>query len=232
MGRLGSRLAALYIRLCYRTGRWQVVGRQPADDLRKRNEPFILAFWHGRLLMLPCAWQGPNRIQILVSQHRDGDLIARALASLGIGTVRGSGRPDGKKGGKGGAAALRSMVKALHSGVSIGIAPDGPRGPRLRASEGIITVARLSGAPVVPIAYAASRRILFNSWDRFLLPLPFSRGVFVWGQPIRVPRGAAPAETERLRRAIEDGLNEVSDEADRLVGHGRAEPARLAGRAG
>ena len=93
-------------------------------------------------------------------------------------------------------------------------------------------MARLSGAPVVPIAYATSRRILLNSWDRFLLPLPFSRGVFVWGQPIWVPRGSDAAEPETLRQAIEDGLNEVSDEADRMTGHRKTGPARLAGRAG
>ena len=81
-------------------------------------------------------------------------------------------------------AALREMVKLVRSGGYVGITPDGPRGPRMRASEGVVAAARLTGVPVVPLGISTTRRRLLNSWDRFLLPMPLSRGVFVWGDPI------------------------------------------------
>ncbi len=97
----------------------------------------------------------------------------------------------------------------------------------MRASEGVVDLARLSGVPVVPAAYATSRRRVLTSWDRFVVAWPFGRGVFVWGAPVTVAREADATAREAARQAIEDGLNTVTRRADSLVGQGAIEPAPL-----
>jgi len=211
-------LGSLYIRLAYATGRWQVVGGETANRLWDQGQPFILAFWHGRILMMPKVWRGTVPIHMLISQHRDGQLIARTVSHFGIDTVAGSST-------RGGTAALRSMLKFLKSGECVGITPDGPKGPRMRASGGIVNVARMAGVPILPATFATSRRRLLGSWDRFAVALPFSRGVFVWGDAITVPKTATAEELDALRLAVEAGLNAITVEADRRVGQGTPEPA-------
>lgn len=213
--RLVCWLGAGYIRLVYITGRWRVVNGAVPQAFWNKGEPFILAFWHGRLLMMPYVWPRSKTIHMLISQHRDGQLIANTVGHFGIQTVAGSSS-------KGGAAALRSMVKALKAGDYVGITPDGPRGPRMRASDGVVAVARLAGVPVIPAAFGANRRKALGSWDRFLVAWPFSGGAFVWGDPIAVDKNADP---EAARQAIEAALIWVADEADRLTGQPPVEPA-------
>ncbi|EKV32499.1 hypothetical protein C882_2578 [Caenispirillum salinarum AK4] len=214
-------LAAQYIRLVHRTGRWEVVGQAIPDAIWNDGRPFILSFWHGRLLMMPRAWPESQPIHMLISQHRDGLLIARTVGHFGIRTAAGSST-------RGGSGALRIMLKALKNGENVGITPDGPRGPRQRATDGVIHIARMSGAPVVPLAYAARSRRLLGTWDRFMVPLPFSSGVFVWGQPMTVPREAGEAEIEEFRTALEERMNTLTAEADRLVGRTTTEPEAVA----
>lgn len=211
-------LAAQYIHLVWKTSRWEVIGDDIPRQYWHSGLPFILAFWHGRLLMMPYSWDKDRRIHMLISQHRDGQLIARTVAHFGIETIAGSST-------RGGSAALRAMLKALKAGDCIGITPDGPRGPRQRVSAGIINVARLSGVPIIPATYAAKRRILLGSWDRFLVPLPFSKGVFVWGRPIHVPKEASDAALEALRDEVEQHMNALTAAADMRMGHAALEPA-------
>ncbi len=215
-------LAALYIRLVGASGRWRVVGGEHPAALWDAGRPFIAAFWHGRILMMPYCWRPGVAAKILISQHPDGQLIARTIGHFGFGAVTGSSS-------KGGRAALRAILRAIDRGECIGITPDGPRGPRMRASMGVIDIARLSGAPVLPIAFATSRRKVLGSWDRFIVALPFSRGAFVWGAPIEAPRNADARARETMRRQLEDRLNAVAAEADRLVGRTAIEPAPEAG---
>jgi lysophospholipid acyltransferase (LPLAT)-like uncharacterized protein len=214
-------VAALYIRMVHATSRWRVEGGEHAAALWDSDTPFIAAFWHGRLLMLPYGWRRGKPIELLVSHHRDGRLIARIVGHFGLGTIAGSTS-------RGGTAALRAMLRSLKRGGSVGITPDGPRGPRMRAGGGIADLARLSGAPIVPVAFATSHRRVLGSWDRFILALPFSRGVFVWGAPIAAPpRDGGEAAGEATRRAVEQALNAVTAEADRLVGQAPIEPAPI-----
>ena len=216
--RLFCWLAAHYIRLVHATGRWHVVGGETPRRFWDEAKPFILAFWHGRLLMMPYCWDHRRTIHMLISQHRDGQLIARTVGHFGIRTAAGSST-------RGGAQALRAMVKALAGGDCVGITPDGPRGPRMRASDGIVSVARLAGVPVIPAAYGTTHGRFLGTWDRFLVAWPFGRGVVVWGAPIEVARDAGAAAAEAARRRIEDGLNAVTAEADRLCGRTPVEPA-------
>lgn len=213
--------AAQYIRAVRYTGRWETVGGAVAADCWDRGEPFILAFWHGRILMMPYCWRRAQPIRMLISGHRDGQLIARTVSHFGIDTVAGSTT-------RGGSAALRTMLKSLKDGVSVGITPDGPHGPYMRASDGVVQLARLSGAKILPCTYAAARRRVIGSWDRFVLAWPFSRGVFIWGEPITVARDADDAALDAARLAVERSLNALTREADARMGHESLVPAEAA----
>lgn len=221
---VASRLISWYIRMVWATGRWEIRNAAAAGRFWQEQKPFILAFWHGRMLVMPAMWPRSASMHMLISTHRDAEIIARAIGPFGIGTVRGSGGKPGSKKNKGGAAALRVMLQALKGRNYVGITPDGPRGPHMRASGGIVTVARLSGVPVLPCSYSCRRRIVLHKWDRFVIPLPFSRGVIIWGEPIAVPRDASPEELEVARARIEAEMTAVTDEADDAMGVTRVPP--------
>jgi lysophospholipid acyltransferase (LPLAT)-like uncharacterized protein len=210
--RLLCRVMQLYIRLVYATNRWTVEGGEVPHRLRDEGKSFILAFWHGRLMMIPMGWQRLAPMHMLISAHRDGRIIADAVSHFGVHSIPGSSR-------RGGTAALRTMLRRLEAGDCIGITPDGPRGPAMRASAGIVNVARLGRVPIVPIVFATSRRRVLGTWDRFHLALPFGRGVFLWGPPIEIPPDLDPEGLERARLLVESRMNEMAREADRRVGH-------------
>ncbi len=203
----------LYIRAVYATNRWTVEGGEVPHRLREEGNSFILAFWHGRLMMIPMAWQRLAPMHMLISAHRDGRIIADAVTYFGVHSIAGSSR-------RGGTAALRIMLKQLAAGECIGITPDGPRGPAMHASTGIINVARLGRVPIVPIVFATSRRRVLRSWDRFHLALPFGRGVFLWGEPIEIAPDLDQEGIERARLLVDSRMNEMAREADRRAGHG------------
>lgn len=213
-------LGSLYIRFVHATGSWRILG----DDLPKRHwaedSPFILAFWHGRLLMMPYCWPKGRTIHMLASAHRDGAVISKIAAHFGVATTEGSSS-------KGGAAALRAMLKRLKKGDCVGMTPDGPRGPRMRASHGVAALARLSGRPVIPVAYATAKGPRLSSWDRFLLPKPFSKGVFIWGGAITVKNDVSREGLDAARLEIEAELNRISREADVMMGREPVEPEPL-----
>jgi lysophospholipid acyltransferase (LPLAT)-like uncharacterized protein len=209
---------AAYIRLVHATSRWEIRGGEIPARLWDEGRPFILSFWHGRLLMMPYCWRRGVPIGMLTSQHPDGQFISHTVRHLGIGTIVGSSS-------RGGAAAMRAILKSLHAGVSVGFTPDEPRGPRMRASAGVVQAARLADVPILPCTFAVARRRVLSSWDRFILALPFTHGVFIWGEPITLPRHASPEAIETARRALEERMNAITAEADRLVGTAAIGPA-------
>ncbi|MEQ8287480.1 lysophospholipid acyltransferase family protein [Thalassospira sp.] len=216
-------LAANYVRLIHTTGRWQTKGGDHPAHYLTEGKPFIVAFWHQRLLMMPYTWRsvgGDRPFNMLISAHRDGDIISRTIAYFGPKTIAGS---TGK--GKGGAAALRQILKALKAGEVVGMTPDGPRGPRMRASDGIIQAARMGNVPIFPLTYSASNRKVLGSWDRFVLPLPFSRGVFHWGDPIHVDRKLDEAGIEAKRLELETALTKLTQDTDAALGLKTIPPA-------
>jgi len=233
---VASSLGAGYIRFVHATSRWEVVNRATPEAFWNEGKPFILSFWHGRIMMMPYCWPGDKRMYVLISRHRDGGLIADTIGWFGLGTVRGSSAKPGREREKGATAALMEMLRKLKSGDYVGISPDGPRGPRMRATDGIVAVARIAGVPVIACAWSARRRRLLSSWDRFVVALPFTKAVFVWGEPVTVPAGAKGEALEAARLAIETELNRVTREADRLAGHDPdailpADPAAVAAEA-
>lgn len=200
-----------YIRLIDWTSRWTVVNGDAIAKLKADNKPCIVCFWHGRMLLLPCSWRSKMPFKMLMSLHRDGRMIAQVIAHFGQGAVVGSTS-------RGGASALRTILRALNGGTVIGFTPDGPRGPRMRASAGIVVAAKLAQVPIMPVTYGAARRRMLGSWDRFILPRPFNRCALVWGDPIHVPHDADADALEHARRAVEDSLNAITRQADAMFG--------------
>ena len=210
-------LGSVYIRLVHASGQWRIENSEFPEKLISEGKTFIACFWHGRLLMMSFAWQYKPSFYMLISTHPDGKLIAKTIKHLGFKVLKNSGKHNG-------ALAMRSMIRALNKGDYVGITPDGPRGPRMRAGNGAIALAKLSGVPILPISYSSSRCKIFKSWDRFLLPLPFTKGIFIWGKPIEISAKATKLEIEVSRQKLEEQLTELTKTADKLVGQTTPEP--------
>jgi lysophospholipid acyltransferase (LPLAT)-like uncharacterized protein len=205
-----SRLTARHIGWVRATTRWTTVNAAAAEPAWRGERPVIVAFWHNRLALMPYCWPSPRPFHMLISGHPDGQLIARAVGALGIATIAGSTT-------RGGGTAVRELVRRLKAGESVGITPDGPRGPAEVAQAGVIALARLSGAPILPAAVSVSHRVRLGTWDRLIVGLPFGRGAMVWGEPIVVPRDCDPDQAQRLQQRVQDELNRVSAAADRIA---------------
>lgn len=211
--RLAARLAAFLIKGIALTLRWKEVGDAPVRQQIAAGQPFILAFWHGRGVMITEAYRrvGGRDIHVLISEHRDGELIAMTLAYWGYSAVRGSSRRGAVKGGRG-------MLKMALSGRTLAITPDGPRGPREVLQKGVIDLARISGLPIIPVSYSARRAKRFSSWDGFLLPYPGSRIVLTWGEALQIPRDADSVMQATLQQQLERTMIDLRKKADKLVG--------------
>lgn len=217
-----SALVAAYVRLVLATTRWSVSGAGNIEaQLADPSSTLVVAFWHGRLGAMVGLWRGLGRgrpMAVLSSTHRDGRISKATMRRLGLEVIDGSSRRGGSEG-------LRRMISWLRGGRWAAITPDGPRGPRMRAQPGVLMMARMAGAPVVPVAFSTTRGRTLGSWDGLLLPLPFGRGVYVVGRPIAMPREASEQELEALRLEVEAALTEATREADRLCGRATPEPA-------
>ena len=210
-------LLAHYLRFVQHTNRFT---SEPVDlDVAIAGQaPIIVAMWHGQHLMISFAWpRSIARMAALISRSVDGGAQAAALRRLGVTPVRGStGRADRAR-RKGGAPALRELLRQLDSGASVALTADAAKQARV-AGLGIVTLARLSGRPIFPTAVAVSRRFDFNSWDRASLGKPFGRGAIVVGEGIRVAADADDEAMEAARRAVEAGLDAVHARAYAMVG--------------
>ena len=208
---------ATYLRFVERTNRFKTVP-EDLDAFIEDEMPLIAAMWHGQHLMTPLARpETMDRLAVLISRHEDAGAQALAAERLGITAVRGSGGPADRAYYKGGAPAMRELMRQLEAGVSVAMTADVPKRARV-AGLGIVALAKLSGRPIVPTAVATSRRIQFHTWDRATLGLPFGRAVVVAGDFIRVSPDADDAEMEAARRAVEKGLDDVHRRAYAMVG--------------
>ncbi|HVG46862.1 MAG TPA: lysophospholipid acyltransferase family protein, partial [Rubellimicrobium sp.] len=224
-------LVAGYLKLVQRTNRFAM---EPADayDRIGPQMPVIAAMWHGQHFMIHFAKRSQDRTASLVSRSPDGEFNAIALRHLGVRAIRGSGARGRDIRKKGGVQAMRAMLRALGDGEMVVLTADIPKISRI-CGEGIVTLAQLSGRPIVPVAVVTSRRIDFNSWDKASIGLPFGRGAMVLGDPIPVPRDADAQTLEALRRQVERELDAVHARAYALVGSrdpgAKASPALLEG---
>lgn len=190
------------------------------EDLRPRlraTHPCIIATWHGQFMMTCQLHPGDIKVAAMVARHGDAELIAEAMKHFNTDLIRGAGAGDRKK-DRGGASALRAAVKALQDDTSLVMTADVPPGPARIAGIGIITIARMSGCPIVPVASATSRFKSFDTWSRLTVNLPYSKLVFVGGDPIHVPRDADDDTLEDLRIKLETALNAATLRAYEIAG--------------
>lgn len=195
----------LYIQLVYRTSFWRHMNKEIPENYLQEKKPFIVAFWHGRLLMLCYSWRFQTPLHMLISAHHDGRIISKIISYFGIKTIDGSTR-------RGGMQALRKVVATLKKGGVVGFTPDGPRGPGEVASPGVVTAAWMAGADIIPLTFSIKRHKQLSTWDKFLIALPFSRGHFMWGPPIPAP--ATKEEIEPTRALLQEALRQFTMFAD------------------
>ena len=184
------------------------------DDLFarwERGEQVILAFWHSRIVLMRFGYRG-QRACIMNSIHRDGEIITRVLKRFGIAAVRGSSS-------RGWVGGLKGLIEAYRLGYDLIVVPDGPRGPYQQAKSGVLQLARATGAPVYPTTYSAAWHIRIGSWDRLMIPFPFSRVVYVVGAPLSVPAETTPAQLEQQRQELEERLRTITEQADTYFTH-------------
>jgi lysophospholipid acyltransferase (LPLAT)-like uncharacterized protein len=179
---------------------------QTIAPLLAAGTPAIYVVWHARLLLLPYLYRG-RALRVLISRSRDGELVAGLVRRFGFVVVRGSSS-------RGGAGGLRALARALGEGHSVVVVPDGPRGPSETVKMGVVALARITGAPVVPLAVAASAEWRARSWDGFRVPKPFARCVVRFGEPVGVAASRERRADEGPRKEIEEALREVTWQAD------------------
>ena len=181
-----SIIGAGYIYLVYITSKIKLHNRTNIEKILGKRESFIYAFWHDQLLMCPLTWKNESKIMVLISKHRDGDIISKVISYLGFSAIRGSTSKPTKIKSKGGILAARKMLKSLENGSSVGIALDGPRGPRHQVSEGPIQIARISNKMILPVVIGFKKKWALNTWDKFIIPKIFNTINIYWGKPIKV----------------------------------------------
>lgn len=221
-----SGLLATAVRLCWHTTRWTVEGMAHRDGLLARGVPIVTAFWHGRSFFSALLAPPGRQTVAMISNNTDGALIAAVVGRFGVGAVRGSSRDPRKPGRhKGGMEAYAAALSVLGAGGVVAITPDGPRGPRMRAHPGAAALSAAAQAPVLPWVISTRRASFARSWDSYLIPRPFDRGLLIYGAPIEPPPAGDDAAIEAHRLAIEAALNALTHEADTRMGLTPPSPA-------
>ncbi|MFK5925637.1 MAG: lysophospholipid acyltransferase family protein [Desulfuromusa sp.] len=190
-------IASLVMRILNLSIRKEIIGVDQLHSVWERGEHVIIPFWHDQLFLLVFGYPGKHA-KLLISSSKDGELLARTMKYFDQDTVRGSSS-------RGGRAAFKEMLDLCREKADIVLTPDGPKGPRHELKDGVVQLARMSGRPVMPLAFVCSRGHRFQSWDRFLFPYPFSRGVYSFGAPIYFDKKEGVDRfRERLKKAMKD----------------------------
>jgi lysophospholipid acyltransferase (LPLAT)-like uncharacterized protein len=205
---VGGFVLGCVIKILYWSVRWEYVDREQLDG-GERNQAVVFSFWHNRIALMPGVYRrlvgsAVRRCYALISLHGDGRLIAKAIELFGLRSVAGSST-------RGGRAAVHEMVRLGQSGFDLAITPDGPRGPKYVCKSGAITIASLADMRIYPLGVAVSRFWRLGSWDRMIIPKPFSRGVVIVGVPLDT---LDSEEREALRLKLEQQMIEVTRRAD------------------
>lgn len=178
--------------------------KNPEGEKYFKNRTYILTLWHSRIFYLFYHFRRQD-YQLLISPSKDGDWLANLAGLMGYSVIRGSSY-------KKAVPAARSLIKLLRRNQRIIIVADGSRGPRHKAQPGSVQLASMTGVPVIPITYDADHRIELSSWDRFVLPLPFTRCTVNFGPPIDVPHKADEAVILEKQNELESALNQITEE--------------------
>lgn len=197
---------SIYLKFCYHTSSWFVKDSRNIKSLIKNQKSFIVCFWHSRLLMMPFCWKNEKEFFMLISGHSDGQIIAKAVNYFGIKTIVGSSFNNK-------ISSFKNIVKQINSKNIIGITPDGPRGPKRKVKNGVISLARLTNVPIIPLTFSAKFNKKINSWDEFFFTFPFNKFIAIWGKPIFCKK---KEESDNDKQKLEFELNRITKLADNL----------------
>ncbi|MDX2478827.1 MAG: lysophospholipid acyltransferase family protein [Desulfuromusa sp.] len=201
------RIASGVMRLLDLSLKKEILGVDHLHRTWERDEQAIIPFWHDQLFLLVFGYPG-NHAKLLVSSSKDGELLARTMKYFDHDTVRGSSS-------RGGRAAFKEMLDLCKEKADIALTPDGPRGPRHELKDGVIQLARMSGRPVIPMAFVCNRGHRFKSWDRFLFPYPFARGIYSFGKPLYFDKLEG---IDVFRERLKDAMQENQQQAEACLG--------------
>lgn len=217
-------IIAGYMFLVFKTSKKKYINFDIATKEIIEKKPIICLFWHNRLMMIPFIAKKINqdfpdyKFMTLASKHGDGRIVGRVMEVFGFKSILGSTK-SGRKSSRGiGIDAIKQIFFGLKEGNAIGITPDGPRGPNQKINGDVVNIARISGAKILTISYATKNYIQLNSWDKFKIPLPFSKLVFICDNRFYdIDKNSTKEQLEVTKNEVEESLNKVQDEADQLV---------------
>ncbi|MBM7622929.1 lysophospholipid acyltransferase family protein [Sporohalobacter salinus] len=203
-------VALILVTVTNLTLRLQVTGEKKVKRLKQQGKNLIFAFWHGKMLV-PIYYLRHRGYYGLASRSRDGEYISRVLKKLGWNVVRGSTS-------RGSVRALLKLIKVLKQGEDVAITPDGPRGPRHTTKAGAVYLAKKSSdSLIIPIGVAFTNKKVINSWDRFNLPYPFTKGSLFFGDPIEVSSDADEDQIETKRKQVDNALKTAFKKAEQSL---------------
>ena len=200
-------LVFLITSLTYKSISWTTLNKKNKYKYNK-NEPIIFCTWHNRLYCGP--YLLPTKelvINALQSSHSDGMMTDVLFKLIDMKIIYVSSKQKG-------ASAFIKMIKSIEKGESIAITPDGPKGPKEIIKEGIIKLAQTTGAPIVPLFWRVKKFKLLNSWDNFIIPYPFSKGVYIFGEPIHIERKISKKKYIELKKSIQNKINKLTKELE------------------
>ena len=183
--------------------RWKCYDEDQKSNVINNKDQYIFCCWHNRLFLGPHLLPRNRIINALQSSHSDGMITSIAFKYLGMNVILGSSM-------KGGMQAFRKMVKCIKNGESIAITPDGPKGPKETVKEGVIKLAQITGIPIVPLVWSTKKFKLIDSWDNFVIPFPFSKGIYTFGKPIYVDKKISQNNFEILRLEVESEIKRLT----------------------
>ena len=187
----------------YRSIRWTYLVESEKSDILNSRNGMIFCCWHNRLFLGPHILPRNRIINALQSSHSDGMVTSTAFKFLGMNIILGSSN-------KGGMQAFRKMVKCMQLGESIAITPDGPKGPKEKVKDGVIKLAQITNSPIIPLVWSTKKFKIINSWDNFIIPIPFSKGVYSFGKPIYLKKKMNENEFEISRQKLEREIKRLT----------------------
>ena len=193
----------LITKISFLSIRWKYFNEDQKSNIFNVDNQYIFCCWHNRLFLGPHLLPRNRIINALQSSHSDGMITSIAFKYLEMNVILGSSK-------KGGMQAFRKMIKCIQNGESIAITPDGPKGPKEIVKEGIIKLAQITGVPIVPLVWTTKKFKLINSWDHFVIPFPFSKGVYTFGEPIYVDKKINEKKIEISRLEVENEMKRLT----------------------
>jgi len=208
-----------YMWFVFLSSKKKFINSQQFLNVTNSSKPLIVCCWHNRLMIMPFVANHANKnykFMALASSHGDGQFVGRVMAKFGFHNIYGSSK-NGRKASRGiDMHSLREIIRGLKNNKGLAITPDGPRGPNQKINSEVINIAKLSKAMIIPASATCSRSIKFNSWDKFKMPLPFSKICFYFGDLIIVDNNITKEDEVRLRKELEEKLNDAQEKSQKF----------------